>query len=51
MPEICQTAQNEIKTQRDFRVDAASLSVLPPVRVPANSGKFDLVLGPGVQVP
>jgi hypothetical protein len=51
VPEICQTAQNEIKTQRDFRVDAASLSVLPPVRVPANRGKFDLVLGPGVQIP
>lgn len=51
VPEICQTAQNEIKVQRDFRVDAASISVLPPLRVPANRGKFDLVLGPGVQIP
>jgi len=51
IPEIVQTAQEEIKVQRDFRVDRASISILPPVRVPANRGKFDLVLGPGMQIP
>ena len=51
IPEICQTAQEEIKIQRDARVDATSLSIIPPIRVPANRGKFDLVLGPGVQIP
>ena len=51
VPEITQTAQEEIKIQRDFRADRASISILPPVRVPANRGKFDLVLGPGVQIP
>lgn len=51
VPEICQTHQQEIKVQRDLRVDSASISVLPPLRVPANRGKFDLVLGPGVQIP
>jgi hypothetical protein len=51
VPEIVQTSQEEIKIQRDFRADRASISILPPVRVPANRGKFDLVLGPGVQIP
>ena len=51
IPEIVQTAQEEIKIQRDSRVDATSLSIIPPIRVPANRGKFDLVLGPGVQIP
>jgi hypothetical protein len=51
IPELVQTAQEEIKIQRDYRADRASISILPPVRVPANRGKFDLVLGPGVQVP
>ena len=51
IPEIVQTAQEEIKIQRDSRVDATSLSIIPMIRVPANRGKFDLVLGPGVQIP
>jgi len=51
VPEITQTAQEEIKIQRDYRADRASISILPPVRVPANRGKFDLVLGPGAQIP
>ena len=51
VPEITQTAQEEIKIQRDYRADRASISILPPIRVPANRGKFDLVLGPGVQIP
>lgn len=51
IPELVQTAQEEIKVQRDARVDSTSLQTLPPLRVPANRGKFDLVLGPGVQIP
>lgn len=51
IPEIVQTAQEEVKIQRDARVDATSLSIIPPIRVPANRGKFDLVLGPGMQIP
>jgi hypothetical protein len=51
VPELVQTAQEEIKIQRDYRADRASISILPPVRVPANRGKFDLVMGPGVQIP
>jgi hypothetical protein len=51
IPEIVQTAQAEIKIQRDFRADRASISILPPVKVPANRGKFDLVIGPGTMIP
>jgi hypothetical protein len=51
IPEIVQTAQEEIKVQRDFRVDRASISILPPLKTPAARGKFDLVLGPAMQVP
>ena len=51
VPEICQSAQDEIKIQRDMRGDRASLTTLPPLKVPANRGKFDLILGPGVQIP
>jgi hypothetical protein len=51
VPEICQSAQDEIKIQRDMRGDRASLTTLPPLRVPANRGKMELILGPGVQIP
>lgn len=51
IPEITQTAQEEVKIQRDSRVDRTSLSTLPPLKTPAARGKFDLVLGPGVQIP
>lgn len=51
IPEIVQTAQEEVKIQRDSRVDRTSLSTLPPVKTPANRGKFDLVLGPGMIIP
>jgi hypothetical protein len=51
IPEITQTAQEECKIQRDARVDATSLSIIPPLKTPAARGKFNLVLGPGVQIP
>jgi hypothetical protein len=51
IPELVATAQTEIKTQRDYRADRASIAILPPVRVPANRGKIELVFGPAAQIP
>jgi hypothetical protein len=51
IPEIVGTMQQEIKSQRDYRADRASVSIMPPMRVPANRGKLDIILGPGVQIP
>ncbi len=51
IPELVHTSQMEIKTQRDYRADRASIAILPPVRVPANRGKIELVFGPGTQIP
>lgn len=51
VPEILESSQFEIKTQRDYRADRASIATLPPVRVPANRGKLNLIFGPGAQVP
>lgn len=51
VPELLATHQQEIKTQRDFRADRASLTILPPLKVPANRGKLDIVLGPAKQLP
>jgi hypothetical protein len=51
IPELVHTSQMEIKTQRDYRSDRASIAILPPVRVPANRGKIELVFGPGTQIP
>ena len=51
VPELLSTHQQEIKTQRDYRSDRASLTILPPLKVPANRGKLDIVLGPAKQLP
>ena len=51
VPELVESQQLEIKTQRDFRSDSASIAVLPPIRVPSNRGKINLVFGPGAQIP
>jgi hypothetical protein len=51
VPEIVQTAQEEVKIQRDMRGDRASIVTLPPLKTPAARGKMDLILGPGVQIP
>lgn len=50
IPELVESAQEEIKIQRDYRSDRSSIAVLPPVRVPANRGKLSLVFGPGAQI-
>lgn len=51
IPEIVGTMQQEIKAQRDYRADRASIAILPPLRVPANRGKLDIILGPAMQLP
>lgn len=51
IPEIVENWQQEIKTQRDYRTDRASISIIPPLRVPANRGKQEIVLGPRAQIP
>jgi hypothetical protein len=51
VPELVATQQSEIKVQRDYRSDRASLTILPPLKVPANRGKMDIVLGPAKQLP
>ena len=51
IPEILESQQFELKIQRDYRADRASIATLPPVRVPANRGKVSLVFGPGAQIP
>lgn len=51
VPELVQTAQAEIKTQRDYRSDRASISILPPFKYPANRGKMQMILGPGKGIP
>ena len=51
IPEIVSTMQQEIKSQRDYRADRASISILPPLKVPANRGKLDIILGPAIQLP
>ena len=51
IPEIVSTMQAEIKAQRDYRTDRAGIAILPPMRVPANRGKLDIILGPAVQIP
>jgi hypothetical protein len=51
VPELVESAQDAIKRQWDFRTDRASIAVLPPIRVPANRGKLNLIFGPGAQIP
>lgn len=49
--EIGDTWQQEIKVQRDARTDRTSVTVLPPLIVPARRGATRLNFGPGSQLP
>jgi hypothetical protein len=49
--ELADTWQQEIKAQRDSRVDRTSLTTLPPVLVPPSRGARRLQFGPGAQWP
>lgn len=49
--EISFTQQQEIKVQRDNRVDNASLQIKPPLKVPINRAGGAVNLRPGVQIP
>lgn len=53
VPEVVATWQNEIKTQRDYRSDRASIAIMPPVYVPPNQAGMDIQLffGPGRRIP
>jgi hypothetical protein len=50
VPEICETWQNEIKTQRDSIFDSTSFETLPPIMVNKRLGLANKV-GPAVQLP
>ena len=50
VPEICETWQNEIKTQRDSVFDSTSFETLPPIMVNKRLGLANKV-GPAVQLP
>lgn len=48
VPELVRSAQNEIKVQRDSRVDYTSMSTMPPIEAPSSLAKFSLKFGPGM---
>jgi hypothetical protein len=48
--DIADTAQSEIKTQRDARNDRTSFAVIPPLLVPLGRGKQQYKLGPASQL-
>lgn len=50
IPYLIYTYQNEVKTQRDYRIDAASIGILPPVRRHIRDMDTPLVLGPDMPV-
>jgi hypothetical protein len=51
IPELMETVQNELKAQRDSRIDRTSISTLPPMKVPANRGRTQYNIGPASQIP
>ncbi len=51
VPSQLATHQQEIKTQRDWRADRASITIMPPIRVPMWRAESDLVIGPKRQIP
>ncbi|NBW14970.1 MAG: hypothetical protein EBR82_43915, partial [Caulobacteraceae bacterium] len=50
-PELIETDQDQIKTQRDFRTDRASMTTLPTMRQSPRLGGVQLAFGPGVVIP
>lgn len=51
VPAVVQTHQGEVKTQRDYRSDRASVTIMPPVKVPMNRADMKLEFGPRAIVP
>jgi len=51
VPTIADTWEKEVKCQRDARSDRTSISVLPPILVPASRGAMNLSFGPGTKWP
>lgn len=50
LPHLLYTQQHERKSMRDYRIDAASISILPPVRRHARDMGTPLILGPDMPV-
>ena len=48
--DIAETAQNELKTQRDSMTDRTSFATIPPIVKPATRGKTKFALGPSSEV-
>ena len=48
--EIVAPNQHEIKTQRNLRIDASQISVIPPLKVNARRGGLNLSIAPASQV-
>jgi len=51
VPSRIETQQQEVKTQRDYRADRASVSIMPPVKVPMARANVKLTFGPAAQIP
>lgn len=51
IPEVVRTWQSAKKLCRDYRQDRASISILPPVKVPLSRATQTLTFGPAVQIP
>jgi len=51
IPELMGHIQNEIKVQRDSRVDRTSIGTLPPLKVPLGRGRMQVQMGPATQIP
>ena len=50
IPELVETTQYEVKTQRDLRNDASQINVIPPLLVNARRGGLNLLVAPASQI-
>lgn len=51
IPGLVEAQQTDIKTQRDYRSDRLSITILPPVEVPMARANDRLEFGPNTRVP
>jgi hypothetical protein len=51
IPEVTDSQQFEIKVQRDARIDRASMTTSPPIKVDSRRSKMRIAFGPGAQIP
>lgn len=50
VPELAMTHQTALKLMHDAEGDYVSLTTVPPLKVPAQRGRLDLVIGPLVKI-